>query len=205
MTGGESAVNPQLRKLLAVILAAASAVLTILAYFSLRPAARKVVIARSDVQPFTLLTADLLDEVEVDAATAAKLFPQAYANRKELGMKVAFRHLRVGEVLTKDDGTLAEPGQPDRVRGARAPLSARLKAGHLAVAVPAANPGAAPGDYVRLFRVRAGEVRPVLSYPVQVVADQGGSLLLMVKESDLTDLLRAQSEGPLQAALAAPP
>jgi hypothetical protein len=183
-----------------------SAGLTILVLMSLQPKTTVVVVTKGEIQPFTPLTAVLLTEVRVDAATAGRLFPDAYASAKDLvGKKVAFRKFRSGEVLLKSEQAIADPAHPEKLKTSAVPLAARVKTGYAAVSIQASNPGAVAGDFVLLFRVKQGDVRPVLSQAAQVVTEQGTSLLLMVREEDVNEVLKAQAEGQLQTVLAGIP
>lgn len=194
----------QLRMVLAAILALASAGLTLGIYFNLQPERVVVVVTTRDVEPFTTLNGSNLEAVEVDAATAGRLFPHAYTTPAQVAGRVSLRRLRAGEVLLRSDPALAQAAQVGRALTSGAlPLSARIPEGYRAVAVRAGEAGAAPGDYIQLFRVTPGAASPVLNRPLQVVAADGGSLMVLVAEGEeLATLLPALAQGQIKAVLA---
>lgn len=189
---------------LAGVLALASAAMTVWLYFTLQPDTRYVVVTTRPVEPFTVLAAADLAAVRVDAATAQRLFPGAYADPAALTGRVAVRRIAQGEVLRSSDPGLARPALVDRaLRSGELPLSALVPGGYRAVAVDTGPVRAAPGDYVQLYGVQPGQVRPVLARPVQVVAAEGGSLVVLLAEGDEVDrVLAAGASGYLQAVLA---
>jgi len=192
------------RTWLAALLALTSAVLTLLLYFALQPDRRSVVVAARDLQPFSPIGPQDLAVIRVDEATAARMFPNAYQSVKELKGMMTLRHFRTNEVLSRDDPGLTRQEQlADIVAGKDLPTSYMIPERYRAVPVSAALPTAVPGDYVELYAI--GKRKPVLSRPVQVVANQGSTLLVLVPKEDVEALLSAQAMGSLQAVLTPSP
>lgn len=192
------------RNWLAILLALASAALTLLLYFALQPARQSVVIARREVQPFSAIRPEDITVIQVDERTASSLFPNAYQEGQELAGTMALRRLRPNEVLVRSDPGIARQEQLAGVVSAQElPISYLIPAEHRAVPVSVGLPSATPGDYVELYL--EGESRPILDRPVQVVVNEGGSLLVLVTAADVDPLLSAQSRGELKAVLTAYP
>ncbi|MGE5672721.1 MAG: SAF domain-containing protein [Mycobacterium leprae] len=194
--------NRQLRIWLAVGLAVLSACLTLLVLGgSGSPTRTSVVVTTRAIAPYTVLTEQDLSVMNIDGDTAKLLFPSAYQAKKDLIGLIAVRQLRKNEVLAADEqaavtrANLAEAVQ-------EVPLSALVPDGQRAIILQSVQTGAQPGDYIQLFKVKDGAVRPVLNHNLQVVAERNGGLVVVVSEGEAVTILAAEAEGGLQAVLA---
>lgn len=186
------------------ILGAASAVLTVLLYFALQPVRVNVVVAARDLEPFSPIQSQDLKVIPVDKTTATQLFPNAYQSVRDLQGLMTLRHLKANEVLESSDPGIARQEQLARVVAAQElPISYMIPAAHRAVPVSVRLPSAVPGDFVEFYR--PGSAAPLLKRPAQVVTNQGGSLLVLVRVEDVDPLLAAQNFGDLYAILTAFP
>lgn|GEM_PF-6497574 len=192
------------RTWLIAILGAVSTALTVLLYFALQPARVGVVAAARDLEPFSPIRPQDLKVITVEKATATQLFPNAYQDVRDLQGLMTLRHLKAGEVLESSDPAITRQEQLSRVVGAQdLPISYMIPEDHRAVPVSVRLPSAVPGDFVEFYR--SGSTGPILRRPAQVVTNQGGSLLVLVRLEDVERLLAAQNYGDLYAILTAFP
>lgn len=204
--------NRQQRFVLAGLLAVVSAVLTLFWLGGSTGKSVSVVVATREIQPFTLVKAADLALVEVDAKTAATLFPTAYKETRPLTGQIALRQIRANEVITQAVPTFAPQARMEQA-SRELPISALVPEGYRAISLTGARVGAMPGDLIYLFKNNPNpadllmggatpSITPVLEQPVRVVGERSSGLVVLVAEEDVVAVLNAAAAGSVYAAVA---